>query len=294
MYKIAVLDYRLHPEIKEKIQKLASNQIEYPEARLSRNDQVLKTKDADIALVSPWDIVDVLYLDANPDLKYVGLCGTSTANIDLAELSKRGISFSNITSNNKASVAEFFFMQLVSLMRGSGDHQWKKNEAHELVDVPIGIIGLGAVGQSIAHIALAYKMRVFYFSPHRKSDWENRGVTYLEKNELLKQSIVTVLCSPTNVEVLGSPDFELMQLSSVLIQACGGSPFDKDSFRQWISKNGNFAIFDMSTNETNYKILKDIPRVIFSSDVAGDTFESNQRRGQHALDNLNKFLKHVH
>jgi phosphoglycerate dehydrogenase-like enzyme len=47
------------------------------------------------------------------------LCGTSTANINTDELAKRGIAFSNIVSRDKESVAEYFFMQLVSLARGA-------------------------------------------------------------------------------------------------------------------------------------------------------------------------------
>ncbi|MEO8863088.1 MAG: NAD(P)-dependent oxidoreductase [Candidatus Saccharimonadales bacterium] len=293
MHKIAVLDYRLLPEVQDKIQELASNKIEFPKMRLPRDDQTKKTGDADIVLISPWDIIDTSYLDACPNLKYIGLCGTSTANIDLDALFRRNISFSNIVSSNKEPVAEFFFMQLVALIRGAGDNQWKKGETHELAGIPIGIIGLGAIGKAVARIALAYKMQVYYFSPNRKSDWEDLGVSYLDKNDLLKQSAVTVLCSPSNVEVLNNSEFELIQPGSILIQACGGSPFSKDGFKNWVSSDNNYAIFDMSANENNYKLFKDIPRVIFSRDVAGDTYESNQRRGSRVLENLHHFLKHI-
>jgi len=290
MSEIAVLDYRLLPEAREQIQELATNEVIFPDDRCPETERVRRTGSADIALITPWEKIDSAYLDDCPNLKYIGLCGTSTANIDLDALAQRGIAFSNIVSGDKESVAEFFFMQLVSLARGVGKYQWKTGEQHELVGRRIGIIGLGAVGKAVAHMALAYRMEVVYYSPHRKQDWEDRGVNYLGKNELLSSSEIIVLCSPTNVEVLGEREFKVMHRGSVLIQACGGNPFDKPSFYDWIAEEGNFALFDISANEANYQAYKDLPRVIFSRMVAGDTYESNERRGKRVVENLKNYL----
>lgn len=290
MREIAVLDYRFLPEAQKQIQALATNEVTFPQDRCHEDERISRTGTADIALITPWEKIDTIYLDACPNLKYIGLCGTSTANIDLKELEKRGIAFSNIVSGDKESVAEFFFMQLVALTRGIGEHQWKPGEQHELVGRRIGIIGLGAVGKAMAHMALAYKMDVAYSSPHRKPDWEEKGVVCREKDELLESSEIIVLCSPTNVQVLGEHEFQTIKLGSILVQACGGSPFNKPAFYNWIAKEGNFAMFDMSANEQNYQAYNDLPRVIFSRLVAGDTYESNERRGKRAIENLQNYL----
>ncbi len=299
--KIAVLDYRIPLEIQKEIQSFATNKILYPTDRCPADQLVKKTGDAEIALVTPWDKIDKAYLDECPNLKYIGLCGTSTANVDLKELDRRGIAFTNMHSGKedknakaaggKEAVAEFFFMQLVRLARGIGEYQWKHGKIHQLKGRSLGIIGLGDVGKGIAHMALAYKMNVAYFSPHRKPEWEEKGVVYKKKDDLLKKSEVIVLCSTTNVQVLGKEDFKFIKDGSILVQACGGNPFDKPSFYDWISGDGNFAIFDMSTNEQNYQLYKDIPRVIFSREVAGDTYESNLARGRRALQHLKDYLQ---
>lgn len=291
MPKIAVLDYRLHPDAQEVIQTLASNKVTFYTDRCPEDQRIARTGDADIVLVTPWEKVDAQYLDACPSIQYIGLCGTSTANIDLEELTKRKITFSNIVSGDKESVAEFFLYQLVGLARGTGEHQWKQGEEHELVGVTLGIVGLGKVGQAIAHLALAFKMHVIYYSPNRKKDWEDKGVKYMPKDELIKSSAIVALCSTTNVKVMGATEFGLLGPGSILIQACAGSPFEKEAFLNWIAIAGNFAIFDMSAGEHNYQAYKNIPRVIFSRQVAGDTYESNARRGQRAIKNLQQFLK---
>lgn len=299
--KIAVLDYRIPQEVQLQIQDLASNRVAFPSDRCPEDERIRRTGDAEIALVTPWDKLDMTYLDACPNLKYIGLCGTSTANVDLDEIKRRGIAFTTMQSGNKdrnaeaaggkEAVAEFFFMELVRLARGIGRYQWKQGEAHQLKGRSLGIIGLGEVGKGIAHMALAYKMSVAYYSPHRKQVWEDRGVEYRSKEELLKSSEIIVLCSSTNVEVLGKAEFELMQPGSILVQACGGNPFDKPAFYDWIARDGNFALLDMSANEQNYQLYKDKPRVIFSTNVAGDTYESNLARGKKALEHLKDFIK---
>jgi hypothetical protein len=176
-------------------------------------------------------------------------------------------------------------------MRGAGKYQWKPGEEHELVDKHIGIIGLGEVGMAIAHMALAYKMNASYHSPHRKSDWEERGLKYVKMDNLLGTSDIVVICSPTNVEVLNKTGFSTLKPGSILVQASSGSPFSQKNFTRWIRRKGNYALFDMSAGVKNYKAYKNIPRVSFSKAVAGDTYESNQRRGERALENLRKFLK---
>ena len=130
MPKIAVLDYRIPQEVQDQIQALAENEVVFYDDRCPEDERVSRTGDADIVLLTPWEKVDTEYLDACPNLKYVGLCGTSTANIDLEELSRRGIAFTNMKSGKpdknaksaggKQAVAEFFFMQLVRLALASG------------------------------------------------------------------------------------------------------------------------------------------------------------------------------
>ncbi len=291
MYEIAVLDYRHDLEVQKQIQAFASNTIDFPTERCPENERIDRTGTAEIVLATTWEKIDADYLNSCPNLKYVGLCGTSTANVDLEELERRGIAFSNIVSDDKESVAEYFFMMLVQLTRGAGDYQWRSGNEHELLGRTMGIIGLGKVGQAMAHMALAYKMNVIYFSPNRKQTWEDKGLRHVKVNELVASSDITVICSTTDVVVLDAKAFTAMKPKSILVQASGGSPFDIPAFFEWIDQDGNFALFDMSAGVQNYERYKDLPRVIFSTAVAGDTYETDARRGRSAVKNLKKFIQ---
>lgn len=247
------------------------------------------TADADIVLVAPWDIVTARYLDRCPKIKYISLCGTSTANINLDELEKRDIAFSNVVSHGKEAVAEFVFMQLVRLTRGVGEYQWKEDQ-HQLMGLTLGIIGPGHVGEAVAQMALAYKLRTLYTGPHRKNNWEHQGIEYREKSQLLRESDVIVISSPTNVIVLDADDFRHTKPDAILVQTSSGTPFDTSAFFDWIARDNHYAIFDKSAGTENQRSYAGIARIVFSEKIAGDTYETDERRGKNVVENLKNYL----
>jgi phosphoglycerate dehydrogenase-like enzyme len=289
-HKLAVFDTRLLPEAKVQIQALTTEPIDFPESRcLNEQELIRRTGNADIVLISPSDKLTASYLDACPSIKYVCICGTSTANVDLDGLTERGIAYNNVRDYGDESAAEFIFMQLTRLMRGVGDYQWKP-EQRELMGKSVGVIGLGALGKAIAHLALSYKMNTSYYSLHRKLEWEDKGLRYDELPKLLQSNEIIIVSSSTNVRVLGEREFGLMVPGSVLVQASAGNVLDKSAFLDWIAEDGNYAIFDMSAGESNYRAYKDSERVIFADVFAGYTQEALGRLGQKVVSNVRNYL----
>jgi hypothetical protein len=289
--KIAVFDHRLLPEVKKQIQSLSSKPIIFPAAPITSEQELIsKTDHANIILTSPWDKITANYLDACPTVKYIGLCGTSTANIDLDELNRRHIAFTNVVDYGDEPTAEFIFMRLVALARGVGQYQWK-TEQRELMGKTLGIIGLGALGRAVASLALAYKMNIVYYSLHRHSDWEQRGLRYMKLPDMLAASDIAVVCSPSNRLIMAGAEFAHLRQGSILVQASAGTVLDEQSFLNWIAQEDNFALFDQAAGEQNYLTYKDLPRVLFADVVAGDTHETLERLGQKVIDNLKAYLQ---
>ena len=291
MIKLTVLDnIRALPEIQSEIKRLASNEVIFPDSSPASFDElVARTGDADAILVSTALELPKAYFDVCPSVKYVGLCGTSTARIDLETLKERGIAFSNVSDYGDEPTAEYIFLQLELLARGVGKFQWQE-QPRELMGKSIGIIGLGALGKAIANLALAYKMDAHYFSAHRKQDWENKGLQYAELHELLKTCQIIIISTPTNVKVLGAEELALLLPNTILVQASLGTPFDRDAFLKWVAKEGNYAIFDNGVGEDNAKIYGTLPRVILSVTSSGNTYETRERLGRSVVNNLRAFI----
>jgi phosphoglycerate dehydrogenase-like enzyme len=289
--KIAVFDTNILPEFKARIQSVASEPVDFPRQRCdNEKDRIARTGDADTVLIGPWDKITAEYLNACPSIRNVCICGTSTANANVDELKKRNIAFKNVVDYGDEPAAEFIFMQLAGLLHGVGPYQWKP-ERHELMGKSVGIIGLGALGKAIAHMALAYKMDTSYFSLHRKLEHEKLGVLYRDLPDMLEKNEIIVISTPTNVQVLGNEEFDLLRPGSIVVQASVGNAVNREAFLSWIAQDGNYAIFDKSAGEENYHAYKDLPRVIFADVIAGYTHETLERLYEKVIDNLEAFSR---
>ena len=294
-HEIAVIsDVHLLPETEEQISRLATHSVHFPreDTQPSKEELIARTGDADAVLISPGTSLSADYLQSCPNVKYIGLCGTSKENVDLEAVAQHNVVITSVVDYGDEPTAEFIFMQLVYLARGMGEYQWRDNPV-ELMGKSLGVIGLGALGKAVVHLAKAYNMDVSYYSRTRKPDIEQRGIKYLEKRELLAQSEILVITSPTNLTVIEKDDFAFIKPKSILIQASTGSCIDKEGFLEWVAKNGNFAIFDYVAGNDNYEAYKDLVRVIFPKVRAGHTLETRQRLGERVIANLRAYLEGV-
>jgi lactate dehydrogenase-like 2-hydroxyacid dehydrogenase len=293
MSKLAVIaDVHLLPETQQQINQLTGSTLTFPaqDTQPSFEELVERTADADAVLVSPGTKVTEEYLVACPSVKYIGICGTSKENVDLEALSKRNITITNVVDYGDEPAAEFIFMQLETLARGMSKYQWRDYPT-ELMGKTIGIIGLGALGKAIANLALAYKMKVYYYSNTRKPEQEQLGVTYADKAELLKTCHIIIISTPSNLVALAKDDFVHIQPNAVIVQASMGKCLDQEAFLGWIEQDGNFAMFDYSAGNESYEAYKELPRVIFPKVVAGHTHETKQRLGDKVISNLKEYLE---
>jgi lactate dehydrogenase-like 2-hydroxyacid dehydrogenase len=251
-----------------------------------------RTGNAEVVLISPWGKLTASYFKSCPSVKYIGIGGTSTANIDLQAAKQHNVTVTNIVGHGDEPAAEFIFMQLLMLARGFGKCQWK-NAPCELMNKTIGIIGLGNLGKAVAHLALGFKMNTLYHSKTRKSELEKHGIQFSSLNNLLKNSDVVVVCTPTNLKIMNQEQFDHMKPNSVLIQMSVGEILDQKAFKQWLSKDNNYALFNYAAGDEYYQAFKDLPNVVFADTVAGFTKETKERLGQGLIDNLLAYKKAI-
>lgn len=269
-------------------------------AKLSDKNLILHTTDSDSeemtikrigsadATLGSWNTtITKNVLDHCPNLKYIGICGTSLTNVDVTDAEARGIIVKNVTDYGDEATAEFIFAQLLNLYRGLGKYHLDEIP-RELNGKTIGIVGLGAVGQQVARLALGFDMKVLYTSKSPKTEWGSKGLKFTNLEELLQTADIISLHVPRNLEILTRKEFDLIKPDAVLVNTSIGKIFDLAIFEEWIKKGNNFAIID---NQDYVNQIKDLPNVIALAITAGKTKESVDRLGNKVIDNLKSFLK---
>ncbi|PCI25153.1 dihydrofolate reductase [Candidatus Peregrinibacteria bacterium] len=242
--------------------------------------------DADCILLSWRTAITKETLEKCSHIKFIGLAGTNSQCIDIEECSRKNIVISNVKDYGDEGVVEWIFLQLLLLLRGEGKYQWKTGSS-ELSGKTFGIIGLGTIGKMLAEAALGFKMRVVYHSRTRKPEWEEKGVEYLSKKDLLMQSDVITLQTPKNIKILDTDDFEIMK-EKIFINNTLGKAFDQTDFETWIARSNNYAIMDRVSDF--HGDFQNLERVIFSDFVSGFTREAKERLGRKISENLEAFL----
>jgi phosphoglycerate dehydrogenase-like enzyme len=286
--RIAVINVLNLPKFAEEaLREYSDSQIIFPtEGSKSEEETIKIISDAD-AVLGSWDsTITPRILEACSNLKYIGICGTSLTKVDVEDVKKRSITLKNVVDYGDEATAEFIFSQLLSLFRGFGKYQWD-DQPSELNGKTIGIVGLGAVGQQVARLALGFNMNVSYFSRTHNSEWETKGLIYKSLEDLLLSCDVISLNIPRNLTILTKKEFDLIKPKTVLVNTAIGSVFDFSSFVDWVKKGKNFAIFD---NQEYIDQIKDLPNVIAPAVTAGKTKESADRLGQKVLDNIKSYL----
>jgi phosphoglycerate dehydrogenase-like enzyme len=270
----------------EEIGNYSEQPVQFIKEEMVEKDVIQVIGDAE-AVLGSWNCkINSSILDACPNIKYIGICGTSLTNIDVLEVEKRGIILKNVTDYGDEAAAEFVFAQLLNLFRGIGKFQWKDQPA-ELNEKIIGIVGLGALGKQIARLALGFNMKVLYYSRTRNKEWEEKGLIFTPLQDLLTESNIVSLTTPRNLNIVGKVEFDLMQPNSIFVNMAIGDVFDIQGFTSWISKDNNYAIFD---NQDYVAQLAGLKNVIVDQRPAARTSESLDRIGKKFINNIESYL----
>lgn len=290
---VSIDDTGLVEPVKEKLKELAGEVVFYNDFPTSKAEITSRISDADCVLVSWNTRIDREIIESCPNIKYIGMCCSlideSSANVDIPAARERGITVLGVRDYGDEGVIEFIISELIRLFHGYGEHQWKE-DIQELTNQKLGIIGLGTVGGMLAERALCFGMEVFYYNRSRKQALEDRGVKYMELNELLQNVDILSTNLPRNTVILHKEHFERLGNNKVLINTALGPTFDVEAFTDWISNKSNYAIFDKAAMGNYHEEFKIIDNVIHSDKTAGWTAQAKERLSYKALDNIYTYL----
>jgi len=275
-----------------------------------------RVKDAD-AIITCWTSIPDEIILSNSQLKYVGFWTNLAAhriNIDLAK--KRRICVTLIPDYGTDSVAELTFAGILAVsrklfrahhdtLRGkwpyelikTGQYVPKVEEIRQriLKDKVIGIVGLGRIGKRVAEIALAFKMKVQYWSKNRHQEFEEKGLKFVSLEELFSTSdIVSVHLSPYAPEGFVKAEYiKGLKDRAIFVNTSAGLLIDQDALFKELSSKRIFAFLDVYEGLPPKNILKNISSLdnIFTYRSGWYTQEAITYKGEYLLKNIERFLK---
>ncbi|MFD1986196.1 hydroxyacid dehydrogenase [Mesorhizobium newzealandense] len=207
-----------------------------------------------------------------------------------------GVLVANVPAVNARSVAEHVMFAALALLRSFRivdrdlrARGWLAGREHansnsELAGKTIGIVGLGAVGQAVGHIA-AHGFDLNVVATTRSMQPAPEKVGFLSIDALVEQSDIIVLCCPLTPETRGLINRERiarMKPNALLINVSRGPVVDDDALIEALQKRriGGAALDVFSTQPLppNHPYFS-FDNVIITPHMAGITEESMMRMG---------------
>lgn len=293
--KIVLVDNTgLIDEAKENLKNYA-NEVVYFEASTKDDNKIIeKIGDAECLLVS-WDtVISKKVIESCNNLKYIGLCcslyGDESSNVELRVAREHGIKFLGVNDYGDNGVIEYIIYELVKLLHGFGEHQWKDVE-REITYQKIGIIGLGATGIILARALSLFGAEVYYYSRTRKLDIENEiNIKYLDLDELLETVDIISTHLPKNSAILNEEKFNKFGNNKILINTSIGATFVVEDLKKWLENKNNYLICDSVAFGEYEEEIKKTDNIIYTNKPAARTYETNMRLSKKVIENIETFL----
>jgi phosphoglycerate dehydrogenase-like enzyme len=198
--------------------------------------------DGIIASVTPVYTREVLL--GLPKLQAIARHGVGCDNVDLATCTELGIAVSRVAPQvERESVAQMALglMDAASRQIVEGSRLVKAGEWAKRAKLPlgvdfngatIGIIGIGAIGGTVARIlTLGYQAKVIAYDPYVSAEEvAKRHARKVSFDELLKESAIITLHCPLTSEtsrMLKGKELAAMNKGTILVNTCRGEIFNQ-------------------------------------------------------------------
>lgn len=290
--------------------KLEENfEIDYNNSNtpLKKEEIIARIKDVDGLICPLSDKIDKEIISSGKNLKIIANYGAGFDNIDLEEASKNNIIVTNAPAPSSAvSTAELAFSLILltsrRLLEANKDLKdgnfkaWMPSYmlGQELKGKTLGIIGLGNIGKNLAKRALAFEMNVIYYSRNRKKDFEDLGLKYMEKEDLIKEADIISLHTAYSKKLhhmISDAEFKLMKKDAILINAARGPLLDEAALIKAL-KNKEIKAAGLDVYEFEPKFSQELAmmeNVILLPHIGNATIEARYEMGRAVVDNLLDF-----
>ncbi|WP_374530094.1 2-hydroxyacid dehydrogenase [Novosphingobium sp.] len=298
---------RLLPAVEARMSELFDVVLSPTDLPLSRGDLVAAMQDCDVLVPTVTDRIDAgMIAEASERLGMIANFGAGIEHIDLAAARARKIIVTNTPGVFTDDTADLTMMLILSVPRRLGegsrmvrDGQWTGWAPSVMLGHCIGgkrlaIVGMGRIGQAVAHRARAFGMEVVYHNRNRLPPaFETMlGARYEpDLDRLIAEADVLTLHCPAGAEthhVLNARRIAAMKPGAYVINTARGDLIDEDALIRALQE-GRLAGAGLDVYSREPKVdprLIALPGVITLPHMGSATVEGREHAGEKVIANI--------
>lgn len=297
----------LLPSVEARMGELFDVVLNVEDRPLTRDEMIAAMASSDVLVPTVTDRIDAAMLEAaGPRLGLIANFGAGIEHIDLAAARSRKLIVTNTPGVFTDDTADLTMMLILSVPRRLGegsrlirDGRWTgwaptAMLGHCIGGKRLGIVGMGRIGQAVAHRARAFGMDVVYHNRHRLPlSIENMfGVRY-EPNldQLFAEADVLTLHCPAGAgthHLVNAARLASMKSSAFLINTARGDLIDEEALIEAL-QGGVIAGAGLDVFAREPQVdprLIALPNVITLPHLGSATIEGRAHAGDKVIANI--------
>lgn len=244
-------------------------------------------------------------------LKYIALLSTGYNVVDCEYAKEMGVPVSNIPAYSTNAVAQLTFSLILEITNAVGIHsesvrngEWAncpdfcywKTPLTELCGKTLGIVGFGQIGQAVADIAEAFKMKVIAVSGHETDQSHRKNFSWADMDTLAKSSDIISFHCPLTEKTTGLVNEEFIAKckgGAIIINTSRGPVVDDKALADALNKGKlRAAGLDVLTVEPPKKEnpLLSAKNCFITPHIAWAGFETRERLMNILEENVKAYL----
>ncbi|MGY6551969.1 MAG: 2-hydroxyacid dehydrogenase [Erythrobacter sp.] len=302
-----IVTRHLMPEVEARMRELFDVTLNEGDTAMSRTELIAAMRDCDVLVPTVTDKIDAAMIaDAGERIGLIASFGAGTEHIDLAAAAARRIIVTNTPGVFTDDTADLTLAMIIGVPRRvrEGTQLVRRGEwtgwapsgllGRKLGGKVLGIIGMGRIGQAVAHRARAFGLETIYYNrkPLPESLERMLGVRYVgDVDALVAEADILTLHCPLSEETRGLIDarrFALMKPGASIINTARGELIDTEALIAALNE-GRLAGagLDVYPNEPEVdRRLLDHPNVMTLPHIGSATAEGREESGHKVIANI--------
>lgn len=302
-----VVTRHLMPAVESRMVELFDTTLNTADTPFSREQLVSAMKDCDVLVPTVTDRIDAEMIGrAGKDLRLIANFGAGTEHIDLEAAAARKILVTNtpgVFTDDTADIAMAAIIGVprrvregVQLIRSGDWSGWTPTSllGSKLAGKVLGIVGMGRIGQAVAHRARAFGLELCYHNRKRLPEAVERifSAAYVDNLDdlLARADILTLHCpaGPDTHHMIDARRIGLMKPGACLINTARGDLVDQEALIEALEEGRLMgAGLDVYPDEPHVdQRLIDHPNVMTFPHIGSATREGREASGLKVIANI--------
>ncbi|AWW74873.1 D-glycerate dehydrogenase [Erythrobacter sp. KY5] len=302
-----VVTRHLAPSVEARMSELYDTVLNTDDTPMSREQLIEAMASCDVLVPTVTDRIDAELIEgAGENLRLIANFGAGTEHIDLAAAAKRKIIVTNTPGVFTDDTADLTMAGIigvprriregVELVRSGKWTGWAPTGmlGRKIGGKVLGIIGMGRIGQAVAHRGRAFGLEVAYYSrkPLPAALEQMLGVRHVAKlDDLVAEADILTLHCPLTDEtrhMIDARRIALMKPGSSIVNTARGELIDQEALIEAL-QSGHLAGagLDVYPDEPNVdrRLIKN-PNVMTLPHIGSATVEGREASGEKVIANI--------